>query len=84
MVKEVKVPPDALPNARAWVESTGKNGCTLFLQKGKQQPGDVAHELVHVLQFLSIARNMDFQIEHEHFGYLMHWLMGEVLGYKWE
>lgn len=81
-IKEAKNPPEELFNAVNWVESQGQYGCTMYLDK-KPHPGDLSHELIHVLQFICLNRNMNFMTEHEHMGYLMHWLMGEILGYKW-
>ena len=46
-------------------------------------PGDVAHELIHVLQFICADRNMDFVREQEHMAYIMHYLMGKVYGHTY-
>jgi hypothetical protein len=40
--------------------------------------------LIHVLQFICVDRNMDFTVETEHMGYLMHYLMGQVLGFEYD
>lgn len=82
-VKKFKKPPFDLPNAHAYVESDGENSCSIFLIE-KPNPGDVAHELIHVLQRICKSRNMNFLKEEEHMAYIMHYLMGEILGYKWE
>lgn len=78
-----KAPVD-LQNALAWAVSDGKYGCRVYLPKGRILAGDLAHELIHVLQFIALERNIDFTMEREHFGYLMHWLMGEIGGRKYE
>ena len=83
-VRQLKPHPD-LPHAQAWVSADDRNNCTLYLDlKHKLIAGDVAHELIHVLQAICLNRNMDFRIETEHMAYLMHWLMGEVMGYEWK
>lgn len=81
-VKKFKVCAE-MPNALAWVEHTDSNTCTLYLDK-KYTPGDLAHELVHVLQFIALDRNLRFELEQEHFGYMMQYFMGEILGYEWK
>lgn len=74
------------PNkALAFVEPTGFNSCTIHLNLLKVvTPGCLAHELIHVLQFMCIDRNMDFVRETEHMAYLIHYLMGVILGYEWD
>lgn len=70
--------PEELNNALAWTKHDKNGVVTVYLPKGKQAYGDVAHELIHVLQFICLDRNIRFEFEHEHFGYLMHYLMGQV------
>lgn len=82
IVKEPKNPPEELYNPKAWVKSESSKSCTLFVNK-KPNPADLAHEVVHVLQFICLHRNIDFKTEQEHMGYLMHYIMGKVLGYEW-
>lgn len=83
-VHTFKFPPPEIPNALAYVQEKDSNSCDLYVSSHKENAGDLAHELVHVLQFICIQRNIDFARETEHMGYLMHWLMGEVLGYEWK
>ena len=78
-----KKPPQLL-HAKAYTEHTDSNTCTLFLEKKRESPGDVAHELIHVLQFICEDRDMIFTLEREHMAYLMHYLMGKILGYEWK
>jgi len=80
-VREAKNPPEYLNNALNWVVSDGQYSCTLFIEK-KPHAGDLAHELIHVLQFIALERNMDFKLEQEHFAYLMHYLIGQVMGWE--
>ena len=77
--KRVGVPEIALD----YTERHDNNSCTVFLGK-RNMPGDIAHELVHVLQFICIARNMDFCTETEHMGYIMHFLMGKIMGHSYK
>lgn len=70
-----------VPNALAYTEHNKNGVCTLYLPKGKQMPGDIAHELVHVLQFICLDRDIRFEVEQEHMGYIMHYLMGQVFGH---
>lgn len=74
-----------ITNAVAWVEWDSDNECSLYIKqpiKPYQVP-TLAHELVHVLQHISEARGIHFASEREHLGYLMQWLMNEVLGYSY-
>jgi len=73
-------------NAVAWVESNGFYSCTLYINQPIKQKDipTLAHELVHVLQFIALERNIDFKLEHEHFGYLMNYMMNIILGYEYE
>ena len=82
-VRQFKKAPQQLPNARAYVESLDDHSCTLYIEN-KPHPCDLAHEVVHVLQFIALSRNMDFKLEQEHFGYMMQYIMGQVLGEKWQ
>ncbi len=81
-LKEAKNPPEEVPNAKNWVTSYGQKGCAMYIDK-KPNPADLAHEVTHVLQFICLNRNIDFKLEQEHMGYLMQYIMGEILGYKW-
>jgi hypothetical protein len=42
----------------------------------------LAHEVVHVLQHIAKEKDMVFEKEEEHFAYLMHYILNEVLGYE--
>lgn len=71
--------------AKAYVLWIDTNSCELYMDfKKPLLPGNVAHELIHVLQNISEDRGLHFARETEHFGYLMHYLMGEVMGYKYK
>ena len=84
-VKEYKSPPDSIPNALAYVKRNDMYSCTIFIKKGQRKVApDLAHELIHVMQFICLDRNIDFCTETEHMGYTMHYLLGKIMGYKWE
>lgn len=83
-VKQLKNPPEELLHCQAYAESIDKNNCIVYLDlKKKINAGDLAHELVHVLQFICLNRNINFTLEQEHMAYIMHYLMGKILGYTW-
>lgn len=65
-------------NGLAYVERTSAHSSTLFTPKCRN--GDLAHELIHVLQNICIDRNIDFTTETEHMGYLMHYLFAKATG----
>ena len=44
----------------------------------------LVHELVHVLQYIARDRDMDFIQEQEHFAYIMHYILNQVLGYEFQ
>ena len=81
-IKRIKPPPDSIPLARAWVQRLDKWGCNIYLGE-KDSPCTVAHELIHVLQYICMDRHMTFENEFEHMAYLMQYLMGCMFGYEW-
>ncbi len=83
-IREFKSPPKEISNAQAYTEHDKNGQCTVYLPKGKQEAGDVAHELIHILQFMCLDRNMRFELEQEHMGYMMHYLMGCVFNSRFE
>ena len=82
-VRRFRRSPAETPNALAYVEYIDDNSCALYLPE-KSMPGDIAHELVHVLQKICLARNMQFTLEQEHMAYLMHYMMGRITGYRYD
>ena len=82
-VHTIKTAPKDIPRAKAYVEkgADGKS-CCMYLPKKRSAP-TVAHELVHVLQFIAEARGIDMVREWEHMGYLMQFLMCKILGYSY-
>lgn len=81
-VRRFKKAPQETRSALAYVKYIDDNSCAIYLGK-ENLAGDIAHELVHVLQYICLARNINFNLEMEHMGYIMHYLMGRILGYKW-
>lgn len=83
-IKQFKKAPDSIENALAYVERDDSNSCTVYIDKTKKlMPGDIAHELIHVLQFICLDRNMNFTLEEEHCAYIMHYLMGKIFGHTY-
>ncbi len=81
-VRNQKPRPDGLPSV-AWTEKIDDWNTAIYLPKILMPP-TVAHELIHVLQYISDAKGIDFVHEQEHFGYLMQYLLGKILGYEWK
>lgn len=71
-----------LQNAKAYCQREDQNSCTLFLPK-RNSPPDLAHELMHVIQFIVLDRNLKFELEQEHTAYIMGHLMGTIMGYEY-
>ena len=69
----------------AYVERDNKNQCTLFINRPVRliNTPTLAHEIVHILQYIAEARNMDMVQEQEHFGYLMNYIMNRVLEFEY-
>lgn len=78
-------PNPTIPNALAYVKNDDAHNCSIYLDSSRKiGAGDLAHELVHVLQFICLNRNINFTLEHEHMGYIMHYLMGKIQGYEYD
>lgn len=72
---------------KAWVHRDNNNQCTVFLDlKNLKKPvyfPTIAHEITHVLQFIALARDIDFMTEQEHFGYMTNYILNKILGYSY-
>lgn len=84
-IKKFKDDP-RVPNAMAWSETLGPDKSAIYIHQPIKRVDTplLAHELIHVLQWIAVARGIDFTQEQEHFAYLMQWVMNEVLGYEYE
>jgi hypothetical protein len=81
-VRHFKPHPSGDSNAKAWAEHIDSRSAAIYISP-RDTPCGIAHELIHVLQFIAADRNIDFIHEQEHFGYMMQYLMGKTLGYEW-
>lgn len=70
----------------AWVIKDSSNQCSLYIKQpiAENEIPTLAHELVHVLQYIAESRNIDMIQEQEHMGYLMGYLMQKILGYEYD
>ena len=46
--------------------------------------GTIVHEVTHVMQFISRLRDIDFQDEMEHFGYLSQYIFNKIVGCEYK
>lgn len=61
------------------------NSCTLY-KPNKIKKHDIptlAHEVLHCLQFISEARSIDLVQEEENMGYMMQYILNELLGFSY-
>ena len=82
-MKSLPKPHGSQTTVHACIIYEGKHGSTVYLPT-KPAPPMVAHELTHVLFHICRERHMDFLSEEEHMAYIMQYLMGQILGYKWD
>lgn len=81
-VKEFKKLEGFVPT-KAYTEYIDSRNCILHLPKNIQG-SMLCHEIVHVLQFICKARNMEFTLESEHMGYISQYLFMCVTGGRWD
>lgn len=75
-------------NLNKWVMFVRKINnyeCILYIPKelSIEDMPTLAHEIVHCLQYIAEARNIDMIQEQEHIGYLMCYIMNNVLGFRY-
>lgn len=80
-------------NSKTYLKNIGREACAIhtpnkiqLLLKNKPKLKDfptVAHEVMHVIQFISKDRGIDMTNEVEHCGYLMQFILNEILEYKY-
>lgn len=75
--------PSKAKDALAYVLHDNEDQCTMYLPRDAT-PSLIAHEIIHVLQFMCRDLNMTFETEMEHMAYVMQYLLGSILGYRWE
>lgn len=64
----------------ALAENSTKNSATILFRKKPDalDSSVVAHEIVHVLQYICRRRNIVMEDETEHMGYLMQFIFNEI------
>ena len=69
-----------------FAEDTNKNTGAIIFRKNPDNldSAAVAHEIVHVLQFLCKRRNIEMEEETEHMGYLMQYIFNEIYNREYE
>lgn len=67
-------------NSKMMAENTNKNVGTILFRKKPTvlESGMVAHEIIHILQYLCRRRNIIMEDETEHMGYLMQYIFNEI------
>lgn len=78
----INKPPPDVPHAVAWIERDSRFGSTIYARPGAL-PFAIAHEIVHLLRFICIDFNMQFEHESEHMAYLMQYILGKAYGCEW-
>jgi len=73
-----------LNNILAITQSDSKNQATIYIKKPIKDQAQLAHEVLHVLQWICIDRNISFTEEKEHMGYIMQFLMNEITGFTYK
>lgn len=68
----------------ALTENIDRHNAIIYIDNPKNYPCTVAHEVIHVLGFICETKGIVFENEREHMGYLMQYLMGQILGYEYE
>jgi hypothetical protein len=81
-VRDIKTLKEDRGSAHACIIYDNKHGCTIYLPP-KCLPPAVAHEVTHVLYHICRERSMSFLNEEEHMAYIMQYVVGRILGYKW-
>ena len=87
-VRNIKTPPAEIPHAIAYVENIDNHSSAIYLDFKQLKRLDyfpnIAHEVTHILQNICFSRDMEFTKETEHMGYLMSYILNEILGYKYD
>lgn len=70
-------------DGKAWTAKGKKESIISVRKERDAKPGLLAHEIIHVLQNIADDQGIDFVDEKEHFGYLMQYILGKILGYEY-
>lgn len=57
--------------------------CYIDYPVKKNYLGTLIHEIIHLLRYICIERNMDFAQESEHMAYLAQYIFNEIMGYEY-
>ena len=72
-------------NSLMLAEDTGRSLATIYLRKPipktRKIIPTVAHEVMHVIQYICRNRTIKMEKESEHMGYLMQYILANILGY---
>jgi len=80
-VKTAKIKQPGVPEwAEAWARADEtESECTLYLDTSKKIPVELlAHEIMHICQFIARRRNIVMNEELENMGYIMQYLMHRI------
>lgn len=77
---------DRQSKSHMFAENTNKSTATIVFRgtPNDLQSGAVAHEIMHVLQFMCRRRNIVMEDETEHMGYLMQYIFNEIYDREYE
>lgn len=81
-VRDIKTRPPELKNCDCYTRKENDRTCTIYLSKNARPPV-IAHETIHVLQFMCNSLDLDFIQEMEHMGYIMQYIMARILHYDY-
>lgn len=68
-----------------YVERDGFSNCTLYTKKNitVKDFTTLSHEVLHILQYIAEARNIDITYESENMGYMMQYILNQILGLEY-
>jgi hypothetical protein len=73
-------------NVRAYAERDDSNKTTIYIKLPikRDELSTLCHELIHAMQNMCQDRNIRFENEEEHIGYIFQYLINEILGYEYK
>lgn len=83
-IKDIKKHPRK--NYVMYVERLNSNSCSLVTKRNItiSDIPTLAHEVVHILQYIAEARNIDLIYEQENTGYLTQFIFNKLLGFEYK